>query len=167
MSFFDFKKHFTKLEICNLTPDTLASDEVGRWNSCQFEGTWRVGSTAGGCRNHAGSVLETTQLQLQKDHKIRWQHSPLNPDSVFSFPFTATFSSNPQFAIKLEDVDDDPLDEEGCTFLVGLMQKDGRKEKSLGHDLETIGFAIYKVGEALGLLIRFALIRGTVHPKMK
>ncbi|KAJ8248614.1 hypothetical protein GJAV_G00243890 [Gymnothorax javanicus] len=110
MSFTDFRRHFSKLEICNLAPDALASDEVGHWNYYQFEGMWRVGSTAGGCRN--------------------------NP---------ATFCSNPQFAIKLEDVDDDPLDEDGCTFLVGLMQKDGRREKRLGRDLKVIGFAIYKV----------------------
>lgn len=48
--------------------------------------------------------------------------------------------------IKLEDADDDPYDgEDGCTFLVGLMQKDGRKDKRFGRDLNTIGFAIYKV----------------------
>lgn len=48
--------------------------------------------------------------------------------------------------VLLEDVDDDPLDgEDGCTFLLGLMQKDGRRNKRLDHNLETIGFAIYKV----------------------
>lgn len=48
--------------------------------------------------------------------------------------------------VRLEDVDDDPLDgEDGCTFLVGLMQKDGRQKKRLAQDLETIGFAIYEV----------------------
>ncbi|XP_034040545.1 calpain-1 catalytic subunit-like [Thalassophryne amazonica] len=111
MSFSDFVKHFTRLEICNLTPDTLSNDGEGCWNSYQFKGMWRVGSTAGGCRN--------------------------NP---------ATFSSNPQFVIRLEDVDDDPLDgEDGCTFLVGLMQKDRRLEKKFDRNLETIGFAIYEV----------------------
>ncbi|XP_049456648.1 calpain-2 catalytic subunit-like [Epinephelus fuscoguttatus] len=111
MSYSDFTRQFSKLEICNLTPDTLVSDDVGHWNHYQFEGMWRVGSTAGGCRN--------------------------NP---------ATFSSNPQFVVHLEDVDDDTLDgEDGCTFLVGLMQKDGRRKKRLNRDLETIGFAIYKV----------------------
>lgn len=48
--------------------------------------------------------------------------------------------------VLLEDVDDDPVDgEDGCTFLLGLMQKDGRRNKRLDRKLETIGFAIYKV----------------------
>ncbi|KAL6461893.1 hypothetical protein MHYP_G00300380 [Metynnis hypsauchen] len=111
MAYSDFIQQYSKLEICNLTPDTLSSEEVCRWSHHQFEGTWRVGSTAGGCRN--------------------------NP---------ATFCSNPQFVIKLEEVDDDPHDGvDGCSFLVGLMQKDGRKERQFGRDLNTVGFAIYKV----------------------
>uniref|UniRef100_A0A3Q2WB68 calpain-2 n=1 Tax=Haplochromis burtoni TaxID=8153 RepID=A0A3Q2WB68_HAPBU len=110
MSYSDFIRNFSELEICNLTPDTLTSDDVGHWNYCQFEGMWRVGSTAGGCRNH-----------------------------------TATFPSNPQFLLRLEDVDDNPLDgKHGCTFLVGLMQKDGRRLMKVDPNLETIGFAIYK-----------------------
>uniref|UniRef100_A0A3P8U439 Calpain 8 n=1 Tax=Amphiprion percula TaxID=161767 RepID=A0A3P8U439_AMPPE len=113
MSYSDFIKQFSKLEICNLTPDTLMSDDVGHWSHYQFEGMWRVGSTAGGCRNHP-----------------------------------ATFSSNPQFVVRLEDVDDDPLDgQDGCTFLVGLMQKDGRRKKRLDRQLETIGYAIYEVSK--------------------
>ncbi|XP_056136972.1 calpain-8 [Lampris incognitus] len=110
MSYSDFLGHFSRLEICNLTPDTLTSNTVGKWSYSQFEGAWRVGSTAGGCRNHP-----------------------------------ATFCSNPQFVIRLEDIDDDPNDgEDGCTFLVGLMQKDGRRERRFGRDLNTIGFAIYQ-----------------------
>ncbi|XP_073792402.1 calpain-8 isoform X1 [Danio rerio] len=115
MAYSDFIQQFSKLEICNLTPDTLSSEEVNRWSYSQFEGNWRVGSTAGGCRN--------------------------NP---------ATFCSNPQFMIKLEEIDDDPHDGvNGCTFLVGLIQKDGRKDKRFGRDLNTIGFAIYKVPDEL------------------
>ncbi|KAF1388649.1 hypothetical protein PFLUV_G00092490 [Perca fluviatilis] len=111
MSYSDFIKQFSRLEICNLTPDALMSDDVAHWKHYQFEGTWRVGSTAGGCSN-----------------------------------FSATFSSNPQFVVRLEDVDDDPLDgKDGCTILVGLMQKDGRQQKRLGRNLESIGFAIYKM----------------------
>uniref|UniRef100_A0A3P9IPP5 calpain-2 n=1 Tax=Oryzias latipes TaxID=8090 RepID=A0A3P9IPP5_ORYLA len=111
MSYSDFIRNFSDLEICNLTPDLLTDDTKSCWNNYQFEGTWRVGSTAGGCLNHS-----------------------------------ATFPSNPQFLVHLEDVDDDPLDgKDGCTFLVGLMQKDGRRKRILQQDLETIGFAIYEV----------------------
>ncbi|XP_060715820.1 calpain-8 [Tachysurus vachellii] len=111
MAYSDFVQHYSKLEICNLTPDTLSSEGVARWSYHQFEGTWKVGSSAGGCRN--------------------------NP---------ATFCSNPQYVIKLDEMDDDPHDGiDGCSFLVGLMQKDMRQEMQYGRDLNTIGFAIYKV----------------------
>ncbi|XP_062373489.1 calpain-8 [Sardina pilchardus] len=111
MAYTDFIRQFTRLEICNLTPDALTSEGVRRWNHYQYDGTWRVGSTAGGCRNN-----------------------------------TATFCSNPQFSLRLEEEDDDPHDGEvGCTFLVGLMQKDTRRERMFGRDLNTIGFAIYQV----------------------
>uniref|UniRef100_A0A8C9Y8A8 Calpain catalytic domain-containing protein n=1 Tax=Sander lucioperca TaxID=283035 RepID=A0A8C9Y8A8_SANLU len=94
MSYLDFIKQFTQLQICNLTPDSLMSDKVCHWKHYQI-----------------------TLLSV--------------PD---------TFSSNPQFVVRLEDVDDDPLDgRDGCTFLVGLMQKDGRQQKRLGRDLESIG----------------------------
>ncbi|KAL0159891.1 hypothetical protein M9458_043616, partial [Cirrhinus mrigala] len=56
-----------------------------------------------------------------------------------------TFCSNPQFVIKLEDEDDDPHDgENGCTILMGLMQKDFRKDRRFGREPNSIGFAIYK-----------------------
>lgn len=43
-------------------------------------------------------------------------------------------------------MDDDPHDgEEGCTVLIGLMQKDARRERRFGRDLNTVGFAIYEV----------------------
>uniref|UniRef100_A0A3Q0RPA8 Calpain 8 n=1 Tax=Amphilophus citrinellus TaxID=61819 RepID=A0A3Q0RPA8_AMPCI len=117
MSYRDFLLQFSRLDICNLTPDTLTNDQVGRWNYAEFEGMWRVGSTAGGCRN-----------------------------------YPATFCSNPQFFIRLDDVDDDPHDgEEGCTVLIGLMQKDARRERRFGRDLNTIGFAIYEVQTHLTL----------------
>lgn len=57
---------------------------------------------------------------------------------------------NPQFVIKLDEVDDDPDDgEEGCTFIVGLMQKNRRRMRKMGKDMETIGFAIYEVKSRL------------------
>lgn len=45
-------------------------------------------------------------------------------------------------------MDDDPDDgEDGCTFIVGLMQKNRRQMRKMGQDMETIGFAIYELPE--------------------
>ncbi|KAL6111251.1 capn8 [Pungitius sinensis] len=113
MSYTDFLRHFSRLDLCNLTPDTLTSDVIGGWSFSEFEGDWRVGSTAGGCRN-----------------------------------YPATFCSNPQFFIQLEEEDEEP-EGGGCTVVIGLMQKDGRRERRFGRDLNTIGFSIYQVPNEL------------------
>ncbi|KAM4603914.1 LOW QUALITY PROTEIN: calpain-1 catalytic subunit-like [Polymixia lowei] len=111
MSFREFLRQFSRLEICNLTADALSQDRESYWNTTKFEGGWRRGSTAGGCRNHPN-----------------------------------TFWINPQYKISLlEEDDDDPDDEESaCSFLVALMQKDRRRYRRQGHDMHTIGFAIYE-----------------------
>ncbi|XP_041070257.1 calpain-3 isoform X8 [Carcharodon carcharias] len=111
MSFDDFKKNFTKLEICNLTPDALGDDKLHKWTVSINEGRWVKGCSAGGCRNY--------------------------PD---------TFWTNPQYRLKLCEEDDDPdVAEVLCTFVVALMQKNRRKERRMGINFHTIGFAIYEV----------------------
>ena len=126
MSFADFQKNFTNIEITNLTPDSLddgkfclvddsmiiyglLSDSKKAWQVNYFEGQWIPGVSAGGCRNH------------------------LN-----------TFYLNPQYMITLTEHDDD---DELCTCVVALMQKNHRIKRKMGLDNLTIGFVIYEVND--------------------
>ncbi|KAB5579088.1 hypothetical protein PHYPO_G00190710 [Pangasianodon hypophthalmus] len=112
MSFQDFLREFSRLEICNLTADALEASQVKKWSTSLYQGEWRRGSTAGGCRN-----------------------------------YPATFWLNPQFKINVKHPD--MVGQDNCTFLVALMQKDRRKQRKEGKDMETIGFAIYEyVGQS-------------------
>nr|XP_006988685.1 calpain-8 [Peromyscus maniculatus bairdii] len=117
MSFSDFLKQFSRLEICNLSPDSLSSEEVHKWNLVLFNGRWTRGSTAGGCQNHL-----------------------------------ATYWTNPQFKIHLDDVDEDQeegTNESCCTVLLGLMQKNRRWRKRIGQGMLSIGYAIYQIPKEL------------------
>uniref|UniRef100_A0A7N8XNC4 Calpain 9 n=1 Tax=Mastacembelus armatus TaxID=205130 RepID=A0A7N8XNC4_9TELE len=109
MQFEDFKRNYDKVEICNMTADSLTDDVKHHWEVSMFEGNWIRGSTAGGCRNYID-----------------------------------TFWTNPQFKLQLEDTDDD---DDVCSVVIALMQKNRRKLRKEGLDLETIGFAVYKAPE--------------------
>lgn len=56
--------------------------------------------------------------------------------------FTDTFWTNPQFKLELKDSDDD---HHLCSVVIAVMQKNRRKLRKEGLDLETIGFAVYEV----------------------
>lgn len=53
-----------------------------------------------------------------------------------------TFWTNPQIKLKLEDADDD---DDVCSVVIALMQKNRRQLRKQGMDLQTIGFAVYEV----------------------
>lgn len=61
---------------------------------------------------------------------------------------TATFARNPQYIITLTDPDEGDADEDNdnkCTVIVALMQKNRRAQRRMGAECLTIGFAIYRV----------------------
>ncbi|MCI4389707.1 hypothetical protein PGIGA_G00101590 [Pangasianodon gigas] len=64
MYFEEFQKTFTKLEICNLTPDALQDDELLKWTVSVNEGRWVRGCSAGGCRNYPDTFWTNPQYRL-------------------------------------------------------------------------------------------------------
>lgn len=62
----------------------------------------------------------------------------------FGGGFAETFWHNPQYTIELTDPDEDD-EENKCTVIVALMQKNRRAQRKMGAECLTIGFAVYHV----------------------
>ncbi|XP_078466336.1 calpain-9-like isoform X1 [Lampetra fluviatilis] len=66
MSFDDFMRYFTKMEICNLTPDRVEREGDPRyWTVTVHDGRWLKGCTAGGCRNFPETFWTNPQFRLK------------------------------------------------------------------------------------------------------
>ncbi|XP_069773344.1 calpain-3 [Narcine bancroftii] len=65
MSFDDYRRYYTKLEICNLTPDSLDDDKLHKWTVSINEGRWVRGCSAGGCRNYPDTFWTNPQYRLK------------------------------------------------------------------------------------------------------
>ncbi|CAB3374133.1 Hypothetical predicted protein [Cloeon dipterum] len=66
MSFRDFVRKFSRLEICLLGPGSWNSDNQGKkcWEASVFEGEWVRGTTAGGCRNYPKTFSYNPQYRV-------------------------------------------------------------------------------------------------------
>ncbi|XP_036211076.1 calpain-8-like isoform X2 [Myotis myotis] len=51
MSFSEFLRQFSRLEICRWSPDSLSSEEAHKWDLVLSNGRWARSSTANGCQN--------------------------------------------------------------------------------------------------------------------
>uniref|UniRef100_A0A8C8J100 Calpain 9 n=1 Tax=Oncorhynchus tshawytscha TaxID=74940 RepID=A0A8C8J100_ONCTS len=126
MEFEDFKANYDKIEICNLTPDSLTDDTKRKWEVNMFEGNWIRGSTAGGCRN-----------------------------------FIDTFWTNPQFKLTLLHADDN---NDKCSVVIALMQKNRRALRKEGLDLQTIGIHWFSISYKTYINVREISERFTLPP---
>ncbi|KAI6209484.1 Calpain family cysteine protease [Aphelenchoides besseyi] len=73
MSFDDFMRNFEKMEVCNLGPDvqeevfemTGVKSNQNVWAVNSHDGSWRAGSTAGGCRNYLRTFANNPQFRIK------------------------------------------------------------------------------------------------------
>lgn len=79
---------------------------------------------------------------------LGYNDSKISSFFVSPWELLATYWTNPQFKIRLDEPDDDhegSLNEPCCTIVVGLMQKNRRRQKKMGEALLSIGYSLYQV----------------------
>merc|ERR1712004_242295 len=114
MTFDDFKDNFQRCEICYLGPDS------------EVEG-----------------LEEGAEDQINKWESTLCEGSWMRNVNAGGCKNYSSFYTNPQYKISVPEPDDD--DEDGkATVVIGVMQRERRKLKKVGHDNHTIGYAIYQ-----------------------
>ncbi|XP_004536305.1 calpain-B [Ceratitis capitata] len=68
MPFQEFLNNFDRVEICNLSPDSLTEEQEDsgkrKWEMKMFEGEWTANVTAGGCRNFLETFWHNPQYVI-------------------------------------------------------------------------------------------------------
>uniref|UniRef100_A0A674GTK6 Calpain-2 catalytic subunit n=1 Tax=Taeniopygia guttata TaxID=59729 RepID=A0A674GTK6_TAEGU len=83
MVFSDFLRHYSCLDICNLTPGTLASERYKKWSLQKLDGNWRRGATAGVCRNYPNTFWMNPQYLIKLEEEDE-DHD--DPEGGCTFP---------------------------------------------------------------------------------
>ena len=72
ISYNDFKLNFDTIDICNLSPHSLANQDKGsyniQWGLNIYEGEWIKGVSAGGCRNNIETFHSNPQYIMKLEH---------------------------------------------------------------------------------------------------
>ena len=73
MSFKDFSTNFHRLEICNLTPDSVSddSDDNVTWQTSYVHGSWKKKVNAGGCRNNKSRSQRYRNKMFTKEDNLK------------------------------------------------------------------------------------------------
>ncbi|XP_042863853.1 calpain-B-like isoform X2 [Penaeus japonicus] len=131
MSVQDYAANFTTLEICDVTPEVFEYDNDSDSDS---------------------SSDEDDEEGHRKQQKVQGRWKRLMFEGAWVSHHTAggcrnfikTFATNPQYTVKLEDPDEDD-DDDLCTMVVSLMQKNVRQLKRYGAEYQPIGYTIYQL----------------------
>ncbi|KAL3968398.1 C-type lectin superfamily 4 member G [Sarotherodon galilaeus] len=74
MTFEDFCKFYTDLDICGLKPDFIDGKSSAQWKTSVYEGRWVAGTTAGGCINNRDTFWTNPQYRI----KVEGENSETN-----------------------------------------------------------------------------------------
>jgi hypothetical protein len=130
MSYEDFLKYFTSLEICHLCRED--ESHLVEWEMSSIKGRWLRGLTAGGSINDQGKQSLTFFFIFFFFFFFLW----------IALLLSETYCHNPQYLFTVSEVDEGDEEEDKCTLIISFMQK-GRSQRKRKY--LPIGFAVYEV----------------------